>query len=97
MRCNTVSNILDSMATCNERERERCTNVCPDYIISDENQYPEMDHHYLADSAIPRNNLDNKRTNTSGKSLLNICKETDLKLVNGRSMGDRFGNFTFHL
>ena len=70
------------------------TNVFPDYIISDKNQYPETDDHYLADSAIPRNNMDNKRTNKSGKSLLNICKETGLKLVNGRSMGDIFGNFT---
>ena len=73
------------------------TNVCLDYFISDENQYPEMDDHYLADSAIPRNDMDNKRTNKSGKSPLNICKETALKLVNGRSMDDIFGNFMFHL
>ena len=66
-------------------------------IFSDKNQYPEMDDHCLADSAIPRNNMDNKRTNKSGKSPLNICKETALKLVNGRSMHDIFGNFTFHL
>ena len=42
----------------------------------------------------PRNNLDSKSLNNSGKSLLSLCRETSLRTVNDRMIGDLLGKFT---
>ena len=34
--------------------------------------------------------------NNHGKQLINICKTTDLRILNGRTKGDSFGKPTFH-
>ena len=44
----------------------------------------DADSHYVSDIKLPRNNLDSKRLNNSGKSLLSLCQITSLKIVNGR-------------
>ena len=49
---------------------------------------------YVKDSIMPRNNLDPKRTNKSGKYLLDLCKETGLRILNGRKVGDLSGKPT---
>ena len=41
-----------------------------------------------------RNNLDHKHTNDSGKLLLNFCKETRIRILNGRTTGDLNGRPT---
>ena len=41
-----------------------------------------------------RNNLDHKHTNNSGKLLLNFCKETRIRILNGRTTGDLNGQPT---
>lgn len=58
--------------------------------------------HYLHDdpsenmlNISPRNNCDNI-LNNHGKVLLQICKNCDLRILNGRTQGDSFGNVTFH-
>ena len=43
---------------------------------------------------MPRNNLDHKRTNNSSKMLLEICKESSLRIINGRTTGDLYGKHT---
>ena len=40
-----------------------------------------------------RNNVD-KMINAPGKNLLNMCKQTGLTILNGRKMGDIFGDLT---
>ena len=52
------------------------------------------DNHYVSDTNLPRNNLDTKHSNNSGKLLLSICRETSLRIINGRMIGDLLGNFT---
>ena len=42
-----------------------------------------------------RQNIDNN-INNHGKQLINICKNTDLRILNGRTKGDSFGRPTFH-
>ena len=42
-----------------------------------------------------RNNYDNV-VNNHDKNLLQICKNFDLRILNGRIRGDTFGNVTFH-
>ena len=43
----------------------------------------------------PRNTFDNL-TNSNGKTLLDLCKAFDLKILNGRCIGDSFGHETYH-
>ena len=51
----------------------------------------------LETSFIPfcRNNYDNA-LNDQGKHLLQICKNFDLRILNGKIRGDSLGNITFH-
>jgi hypothetical protein len=55
------------------------TNTMPDFVLHDEFNHSNDDDFYKHDINLPRNNLDNKRTNNSGKQLLNVCKEAGLK------------------
>ena len=41
-------------------------------------------------------NSEDKKINSRGKDLLDICKVNDLLVVNGRTTGDIFGKFTSH-
>ena len=46
----------------------------------------DADGHYVSDIKLPKNNLDSKRLNKSGKSLLSLCRITSLRIVNGRKI-----------
>ena len=43
-----------------------------------------------------KRNSEDKKVNTRGKELLDVCKSNDLLILNGRKMGDIFGSFTCH-
>ena len=72
------------------------TNTKNDFVSNDVDFHSSIsfDVNYKADNELPRNNLDPKHTNNSGKLLLSMCKEAGLRIVNGRTIGDIFGNFT---
>ncbi|CAG2234819.1 unnamed protein product [Mytilus edulis] len=71
------------------------TNTMPDFIVNDEKSHSSNDDvFYKFDISLPRNNLDNKRINNSGKHLLNMCKESGLRILNGRTTCDLFGRPT---
>ena len=71
------------------------TNTKPDFVVNDDSRYPDsLDQDYFVDNPTPRNNMDIKPLNNSGKLLLNLCKETSLKILNGRKIGDTFGKYT---
>ncbi|CAC5407380.1 unnamed protein product [Mytilus coruscus] len=68
------------------------TNTSPDYVLFDESKQPYVaDNYYVEDRIMPRNNLDPKRINNSGRCLLDLCKETSLTILNGRTIGDLHG------
>ena len=48
----------------------------------------------LSDVPIPRSNTDTHATDVRGKKLLNLCRSTGLRIVNGRAIGDTAGNLT---
>ena len=52
--------------------------------------------YYSTDLNSPRHNMDTNSKNKCGRFLLDLCKESCLKLLNGRCMGDIFGNFTYY-
>lgn len=71
------------------------TNNKPDFVSHDNHFHSNQDDlHYVHDQNMPRNNLDLKLLNNSGKYLLNLCKESGLRLLNGRTTGDLHGKFT---
>ena len=61
----------------------------------------DQNNHIPGDNLFPKRNLRKRRNydthiNEHGKSLLDICKSCDLRIVNGRTTGDSFGNITYH-
>ena len=72
--------------TCNE----------PDFVLfdNDSKQVNAHDKNYIVDEIMSRNNLDHKHTNNSGKILLNLCKESSMRILNGRKIGDLKGKPT---
>ena len=50
---------------------------------------------YNEDKCLHRNCID-KVCNTQGQGLLNLCVASQLRILNGRFMGDYLGNFTCH-
>ena len=71
------------------------TSTQPDFIVNDNfNNFTNEDDQYIEDQYMPRNNRDSKLPNNSGKFLLNLCKESGLRILNGRKIGDPQGNFT---
>ena len=71
------------------------TNTVSDSVIFDESEHSNSDdQNYVSDTHTPRNNMDKKTLNKSGKLLINLCKESSLKILNGRTIGDLKGKYT---
>ena len=71
----------------------------PDFIQNDDkndnfNECP-VPPNYTPDKPIIRNQLV-KISNDHGNLLISLCKDMQLKLLNGRLLDDSFGFFTFH-
>lgn len=70
------------------------TGLEPDFIFNDTCKYIDVHTDYTVDTALSRNNLDTKIPDKHGKLLLNLCKSSGLRILNGRKLGDLQGNFT---
>ena len=51
-------------------------------------------HSYIVDKPLKRNNSDKHLVDKQGEALLNMCKASGLRILNGRIKGDRYGRFT---
>ena len=69
------------------------TSHCADFI---ENDYSFLELPNIHDPDIPvkRSNLDQHKCDEHGTKLLNLCKASGLRIVNGRTVGDQLGYFT---
>ena len=75
------------------------TDIEQDFIEQDETREHEegvpLPYDYVADVEMPRrNNRDTRRVNGRGKEILELCRACNLRILNGRKLGDRAGNFT---
>ena len=74
------------------------TNHDKDFCIQDDsdklNDLIDLPIHLNDDVAIARNNADSHKTDKRGTKLLQLCKSTGLRILNGRFFGDTVGNFT---
>lgn len=69
------------------------TGTDPDYIVDEMSNYLPVPPEYVQDKPCrPRNSQDKmQRCNSYGRSLLELCKTTGLRILNGRVVGDSFG------
>ena len=72
------------------------TGVEQDYIMDDNiNHIPGADDWYIVDDFnIPRISRDSQ-TNTFGRTLIQLCRDCGIHILNGRFPGDVDGEFTF--
>ena len=70
------------------------TNIQPDYIENDSSDYLCVPSSYVSDVPMARNNIDVKEPDAHGKQLLDLCKGSGLRILNGRKLGDLQGNYT---
>ena len=70
------------------------TSTLNDFVSKDGNNYT---NDLSDDSLQPKNRLKFDNTiNNHGLQLINICKNTDMRILNGRTKGDSLGRPTFH-
>ena len=67
-----------------------------DFVLDNgDNHTPVIDIDcYIYDSPIGRQNLDTHPVDAQGKKLLQLCKNSRIRILNGRTKEDRLGNFT---
>ena len=72
------------------------TSTHEDYIGEDDqsNAYIPLQN-YTPDIPTKRNSID-KNCNKEGKLLLSLCKSSQLKILNGRKIGDSLGYYTYY-
>ena len=70
----------------------------PDYCIDDQSEsFSSLANDYIPyieDVPLSRNNMDSRSTNDRGENFLEFLKATRMRILNGRILGDTFGNFT---
>ena len=72
------------------------TGILPDVIINDDDKYVCLPDDYTTDAGIiPRNNCDSI-INQFGERLVELCRMSGLRIVNGRKIGDSAGKKTCH-
>ena len=49
---------------------------------------------YTIDSYLKRENMDDHHIDEQGKLILDLCKSAGLRILNGRTLGDKYGKFT---
>ena len=64
-----------------------------DFLESDKNEDLNIQGRRII--PIKRRNYD-QQTNKMGKKLVELCKDHDLQILNGRAVGDPLGTFTFY-
>ena len=72
------------------------TNIESDFVsdIQDDHSPINDISIYSYDLPMPRKNMDKHPVDTQGQNFLQLCKNSNLRILNGRCRGDRLGNLT---
>ena len=72
------------------------TNQDCDYVLDLQDEHSPINENvmYNFDAPIPRKNRDKHAVDTQGVKFLELCKSGQLRILNGRTRGDRLGHFT---
>jgi len=71
------------------------TEELPDFISNDSSKNLPVPDCYSSDKQLDRQNCDKSPANPYGKLLLDLCKCSEHRIVNGRLLGDSIGYYTF--
>ena len=72
------------------------TGTLPDVIVNDESNYVGLPDDYVTDmDIVERNNCDSI-VNQFGERLVELCRMSGVRIVNGRKFGDSTGKKTCH-
>jgi hypothetical protein len=66
----------------------------PDYILNDDNKFIPIFNSYPVDKDILERHNKDTQLYARGKELLDVCIVHQLRVLNGRTLGDLSGNFT---
>ena len=67
-----------------------------DFVVNDSDSRNWIDdNEYCIDNCRIRSSLDNVLTGR-GRHIIDLCVESRLRILNGRTLGDLQGNYTFH-
>ena len=69
---------------------------CVDLIQNDEDSYIPTPRNNLFDIILPRVSCDKSVVNQSGRWLIDRCVDSQLYILNGRTLGDLTGQYTCH-
>ena len=61
---------------------------------TDIDKYLPIPDCYIGDIAPDRKNMDKSKSNSHGQNLLDLCKSSGLRILNGRLLGDSLGYCT---
>ena len=68
----------------------------PDMVMDDNSLHLPLPDDYILDEYLPRSSQD-KNMNSNGPLLLEFCKQTNMRILNGRTGSDKgIGKFTCH-
>ena len=67
-----------------------------DIIINDDNRYVELPNDYIPDVHIMTRSNSDTVINSFGERLVELCRMSGMRIVNGRKIGDSFGKKTCH-
>ena len=70
------------------------TGVSPDYILQDNSDFLPLSNCYKTDKQILKRYNRDTKLDQRGKELLDFCIGHQLRILNGRNLGDSFGNYT---
>ena len=105
---NIFDRLLDSFIFIENTSQNDCTILLcgdfnsrssnsPDYVVDDDSVHMSvLPDEYVSDTQLPRFSEDTGHTNNNGLLLLDFCKQTGLRIMNGRVGNDRrIGRYTF--
>ena len=108
LETNVFDRLLDTVSFIENKTRNCCnllvcgdfnsrTSVYPDYIVNDEFDHMSvLPDEYIFDTQMPRFSQDEGHVNNNGLLLLDFCKQTGLRIMNGRVGNDSgTGRYTF--
>jgi exonuclease III len=72
------------------------TGLMKDFIDLDDDQYNDLPIGYTIDNPNPRASADRDTTNVAGRQLVDLCIAHQCYIMNGRTVGDFTGRFTYH-
>ena len=66
----------------------------PDFILNDDSSYIPLSENYLQDNSLECRISQDKVIDARGRDLLDLCVESQMHILNGRTFGDTQGMFT---